>query len=111
MPVPRSGTSVFSFGAGVEKIRRCNAELMRWMVLWEVSTGLSMWTAAPAMGHRGLGDCRGQAFPLASTIQGDRLQWRLSKECPQRDEAFCRRGTGKFLPNTLERAVTFVGAT
>jgi hypothetical protein len=48
MPVPKSGTSVFSLGVGVEKIRRCNAELMRWMVLWEASTGLSMWTAAPA---------------------------------------------------------------
>ena len=48
MPVPRSGTSVFSFGAGVEKIRRCDVELLRRMVLWEVSTGLSMWP--PAMG-------------------------------------------------------------
>ena len=92
---------MFSFGAGVEKIPRCDGELMQWMVLWEVLTGLSMWTAAPAMGGQGLGDCRGQAFPLASTLQGDRLRWRLSKECPQRDEAFYRRG----------RTGTFVGAT
>jgi hypothetical protein len=31
---------------------------MRWMVLWEAPTGLSMWTAAPAMGQPRLSACR-----------------------------------------------------
>jgi hypothetical protein len=55
-------------GKESRRFPRCDGELMQWMVLWEVSTGLSMWKAAPAMGDRGLGDCRGQAFPLAKLL-------------------------------------------
>src|SRR6266581_1048109 len=76
MPVPRSASSVFSFGAGVEKIRRCDVELLRRMVLWEVSTGLSMWTAAPAMGDRGWGIAGAKAFRL-QVRQRDRLRRRI----------------------------------
>jgi hypothetical protein len=75
---------VFSFGAGVEKIPRCDGELMQWMVLWEVSTGLSMWTAAPAMGGQGLGDCRGRAFLLAGKTRGSATVAFIKRVSPAR---------------------------
>jgi hypothetical protein len=60
---------------------------MRWMVLWEAPTGLSMWTAAPAMGQPRLSACRyDKGIGYGGIYQ---------------DEAFCRRGRGKFLPNTF----------
>jgi hypothetical protein len=62
MPVPRSGTSVFSFGAGVEKIRRCDVELMRWMVLWKVSTGLFNVDSGPGNGRQGAGGLPGPSL-------------------------------------------------
>jgi hypothetical protein len=80
MPVPKSGTSVFSLGVGVEKIRRCNAELMRWMVLWEVQCG----QRPRQWGDRGLGDCRGQAFPLAGTTRGSATAAFIKRASPVR---------------------------
>ena len=85
MPVPWSASSVFSFGVGVEKILRCNAELMRWMVLWEASTGLSMsLNVESGPGNGGTGWGIAGAAPLRLQVrQGDRLRRHLSKERPQ----------------------------
>jgi hypothetical protein len=92
---------VFSFGVGVEKIRCCNAELMRWVALWEASTGLSRGQRPRQWGTGGWGIAGAEPFRLQVRFKGIGYSGVYQKEYPQRDEAFCRRGTGKFFPNTF----------
>ena len=94
MPVPRSETSVFSFRAGVEKIPRCNAKLLRWLVLWEASTGLLMRTAAPAMGHRGAGGLPGPRLSACRYDKGIGYGGIYQKTVPSEMKRFAA-GDGK----------------